>query len=1240
MHFKKLKVHGFKSFVDPAELMISSGITGVVGPNGCGKSNVIESLRWVMGEASAKRMRGGEMDDVIFGGSSTRPQRNSAEVTVYLDNTERRAPAAFNDADELEILRRIDRGQGSTYRINGKEVRARDVQLLFADLATGANSTAIVSQGRVGALIGAKPQDRRTLLEEAAGIRGLHSRRHEAELRLKAAESNLERLEDVIGALESQFGGLQRQARQANRYRKIAEQLRAQEAILLHLRWTEAQAKLDTARQRLTEAEALVNERTQMAAQGANLQAHAHDRMPKLREAEAEAAARLQSQVIAERQLQDEGERIAAQLTDLRQRLDQISSDMVREETLASDAIEALERLGAERKTIQEQQASEKSETDRLRLERDDADKSVAKEEAKLDELNEHVAAVEAQRGTLTRQIDDSRKRLAALDQRSQAIAAETETLNKRIAEAGDVEGAKAAVEAAEAALIEARQAAEQAEETRAAAETKASDSRTALSAADLALRQELDTARNQARDSVSAAERDARDSVSAAEKAARESVDAAERLRGRLAAEEAALSDLLAQDDDGGAPVLEEIQVAAGFETALGAALGDDLDAALDEEASRHWTDLGTLADAPSLPGGVDALAGQVKAPAALARRLSQIGVVADAETAIRLQKDLKVGQRLVSRDGGLWRWDGLRIRPGTATAAAKRLEQRNRLADVADALAKAERDLADAKASAESKVSAAKQSAEVALAAARQAAETLVANTDAQAEGKLDDLRGAADASAAALSEAAATATECRRAQQDAYDRAGSARSSLARLEQQVSESRSRLAALAGETDRIAAERDDAKEREESAQKAVAVLEDANILRERLARSRAALAELRARQVEKRSAFDRLEREAKARGERLNAILAEEQSWKTRSDGAARRQTDLKERHLAAGRELTSLEARPAEIAEQRSFLQSKIAELEEERKAAADKLAEAELAQRDMDHALKAAELSLAEARETRVRREAEVEQAEQAMATVTERVAEKLECAPEDALAQSGLAEDADLPDQADVEQRIERLSRERDNIGPVNLRAEQEAQELEEQIASMKTERDDLVAAISRLRQGINALNREGRERLLRAFEEVDTHFRQLFVELFGGGEAHLKLTESDDPLQAGLEIMASPPGKKMQILSLLSGGEQALTALALLFGVFLTNPAPICVLDEVDAPLDDTNVDRFCQMLDKIAKAGTTRFLVVTHHRMTMARVDRLFGVTMAERGVSQLVSVDLRQAERMREAG
>lgn len=1240
MHFKKLRVHGFKSFVDPVELLIEPGITGVVGPNGCGKSNVIESLRWVMGEASAKRMRGGEMDDVIFGGASSRPARNSAEVSVTLDNAGRLAPAAFNDTDELEITRRIDRGQGSTYRINGKDVRARDVQLLFADLATGANSTAIVSQGRVGALIGAKPQDRRTLLEEAAGIRGLHSRRHEAELRLKAAESNLERLEDVIGALESQFSGLQRQARQANRYRKIAEQLRAQEAILLHLRWREADEKLSAARAALTEAETVVTERTRAAAEGSNLQTRAHEILPKLREAEAEAAARLQAQVITEGQLESEAARVAEQLEELRARLDQIATDISREEVLAADAVDALARLKEEQGQISAQQAAEKGTTQTLRQERDDADKSVAGKEETLDSLTEHLAAVEAQRGTLLRQIDDAKARLDALAARQSAITEEAAGLDAKMAAAGDIDGLRDALAAAEQALADSRATAEQAEGNRAMAEEKANTARQKLSEGERAAQRDLDTVRNESRDKISTAERDARDRISHADRTARERVDEARRSLDGLLAEAKALRDVLAAEEEDGEPVLEQIQVSPGYETALGAALGDDLGAALDEAAARHWTNLGALSAAPSLPPGSSPLSGHVRAPAALARRLAQIGVVADAEEAIRLQGDLAVGQRLVSRDGGLWRWDGLRIRPGTPTAAARRLEQRNRLSDVEAQIGDAERTLNDARTAAETAVVEATQAAESAVGAAKTEAEAAIQQAEAAVEQRLATLRSEAEAGGQALAGIGIAATEARRNQQEAYDAAGKARDALAGLERSVAESRSRQASLHDEAARIVEDRAEAEDRVKSAEKALAVLEDPEALRARVAQTRTTLAELRARQVEKRSAFDRLEREARARGERLMAIEAEIQSWTSRADGAARRQKDLRERHLTAGRELTALEARPGEIESQRAFLRAKIEELEAERKQAADKLAEAELAQRDMDLALKQAETALAEAREARVRRESAVEQAMQTMTTVTERIREKLDCLPEEALGEAGLEAGADLPDMDDAERRIERLARERDNIGPVNLRAEQEAQELEEQIASMQAERDDLIAAINRLRQGIGALNREGRERLLRAFEEVDGHFRELFVKLFGGGEAHLKLTESDDPLQAGLEIMASPPGKKMQVLSLLSGGEQALTALALLFGVFLTNPAPICVLDEVDAPLDDSNVDRFCQMLDHIATAGTTRFLVVTHHRMTMARMDRLFGVTMAERGVSKLVSVDLRQAERMREAG
>ena len=408
---------------------------------------------------------------------------------------------------------------------------------------------------------------------------------------------------------------------------------------------------------------------------------------------------------------------------------------------------------------------------------------------------------------------------------------------------------------------------------------------------------------------------------------------------------------------------------------------------------------------------------------------------------------------------------------------------------------------------------------------------------------------------------------------------------------------------------------------------------------MREAVTALRTELAELRAQQAEQRSAHDGLVAESERRGERLLAIETEATSWRHRAAGAAERLADLVERRSTAEEEQLRLAARPDELDDQRASLMDQIAETEAKRNEAADRLATAETGQMEVDRALKAAEAALAEVREQQVRAEAQVERAERDRQAVVERVREKLAIAPENILVAAEIEEGETIPAADAAAARLERLTHERDGMGPVNLRAETEAAELQEQITTMQTERDDLLAAIARLRQGIGALNREGRERLMAAFAQVNEHFQELFARLFGGGSAHLTLTEEEDPLEAGLEIMASPPGKKLTSISLLSGGEQALTAVSLLFAVFLTNPAPICVLDEVDAPLDDSNVDRFCSLLNHLAHSGATRFLVVTHHRMSMARMDRLFGVTMGEPGVSQLVSVDLARAEEMRES-
>ena len=1148
LQFTKLRLTGFKSFVEPTELLIEPGMTGIVGPNGCGKSNLVEALRWVMGESSAKQMRGGEMDDVIFGGTADKPLRNIAEVVLEIDNSGRFAPPPFDDCDQLDVSRRIERAKGSAYRVNGKELRARDVQLLFADAATGARSAALVSQGQIGKLIAAKPADRRALLEEAAGISGLHSRRHEAELRLRGAETNLERVDDVLITLETQLQSLKKQARQATRYRNLSAHIRKSEATFFYLRWRAAEEALAQARQRLEEAEAAVSELTGRAADAATRQGEAAAALPDLRRSEAEVAAALQRLIIARDGLEAEEQRIESDRNSCRLRLEQIAADLNREQTLAADAESALARLKTDGERIEagcrgEQEAHEHAAA---------ALKQVVAEVETYDTarsgLTEQIAVHEARRTALARTAEELEGRRQRLSARAAEIIRQRAMVEAE--ETPDIASIEATVGEARAAVESARLDVETSESHRAAAADQSAAAVTAFQAAEGAVT--------------------------------------------RLRAEERALAEVVETGDtDQWTPMLDAVTVDPGMEIALAAALGDDLSAPADDSAPVHWRALPPTADPPPLPDGAQPLADFVRGPAALERRLSQVGVIADDADGKGLQPGLHQGQRLVTREGALWRWDGYAMSAGAVNAAAVRLEQRNRLAEVRRMLTEA----VDAAASAEKRAVIARDAAETAVNAAQAARGT----------------RQAADA---------------------AYEQA---REAHADARQRVTERTSRLTALTESETAIAAELAETETASAATHSELDALPDLAATKESMAAKRAELAELRALQVERQSALDGLLREAAARRRRLQAIAGEMDSWRNRHDAAGRQIEVFRSRQEAAEAEHRRLSVLPGEIAGKRQALLNEIDAVEQRRRVAADRLAAAETRLADADRTVKAAEGALLEARENRVRAEGAVEQAEQANNDVAERIAERLDVAPAQLAEVAGIKADDALPELEAEERRLERLRREREVMGPVNLRAEQESTELTEQMQSLDDQRRDLIEAIGKLRRGIAELDREGRERLLASFADVDRHFRELFMRLFGGGRAHLALTDSDDPLEAGLEIMASPPGKRLQVLSLLSGGEQALTALALIFAVFLTNPAPICVLDEVDAPLDDANVDRFCGLLTEMAEGGT-RFLVITHHRMTMARMDRLFGVTMAERGVSQLVSVDLQRAEELRQ--
>ena len=1162
MQVERLRLAGFKSFVEPAELAIGPGLTGIVGPNGCGKSNLVEALRWVMGEASPKRLRGGEMDDVIFAGSGGRPARNLAEVVLTIDNSAREAPFAYNESTAIEVARRITRGGGSAFRINGREVRARDVQLLFADAATGPHSGALVGQGRIGALIAAKPTERRLLLDEAAGTTGLYARRHEAELKLGAAEDNLARLDDLIRTLAAQIDTLKKQARQAQRYRRLGEQIRRTEARLLYASWRTATEEAEELAAQLRASERGLAAATEAALAHEHAREAAEEALPPLRMAQAAAAAAAQRITHAREALEQELSRVVAARTEAARRLEQVGADLEREAGHLADAEAALARLADERRELERAGAAAATAHTAASARVDAAAAELATAETGLQQMTEAYATAGARRGTLARQRRDLAERQSRLKVRLADNENQREMLLRATVPPAALAEAGATVAEAASAIDSARAAAASAAET-------------------LSARQE--------------AEAHAVD-------AARE----AERALTRLQAEAEALTRLLAPGvaDQADRPsVLSQLQVPPGFEAAIAALFDGELAAPVlssPEETAAHpaagWVELAPLA-AIALPAGAHPLAGEVGAPPALARRLARTGWVESPADGWRLQPLLEAGQRLVDRDGHLWRWDGLaRSTPGSA-ATAEQLRQRNRLAGLAEEIAVA------------------------AAQAARAGEEAATARSER-------DVAAAAD-------RAAVTALRT------AEEQLARARGAEAELARRGLAAETRLAGVAETIEKLAGEIAELAEETAGAEHSLTLLPDPVLARTALEAVRAEAGAARRRDSEARAFQGQLARDAEARRQRLAAIGGEDESWRKRRDAAAAQRRILTDRQAALAAEVAALTGRPAAIAGETEALAHSAATAAAARRVAEDALAEGETRLRQAGDAARQTNAAVAEAREQRARLQARSEGAFEGLTRLRAEIAERLDQTPEslaDLVAQDGDVDGAGAGDAGEFAARLDRLSRERDAMGPVNLLAEREEAEVAARLAGLDHERGDLTAAIARLRRGVATLNQEGRKRLLAAFDELNRHFGELFVRLFGGGKAELAWAGDDDPLEAGLDIMASPPGKRLEALSLLSGGEQALTALALIFAVFLTNPAPICVLDEVDAPLDDANVDCFCRLVADIADSTGTRFLLITHHRVTMARMDRLFGVTMAERGVSQLVSVDLARAAELRQ--
>jgi chromosome segregation protein len=855
MEFKKIQLNGFKSFADKTNFLIEEGLTGIVGPNGCGKSNIVESLRWVMGETSAKSMRGSGMEDVIFSGTSNKASKNIAEVSIDVDNKNNEGPVQYREVDQINVRRKIEKDKGSKFYINDKEVRARDAQMFFADLSTGAHSPSMISQGRIGALVTAKPTDRRAILEEAAGISGLHVRRHEAELRLGAAENNLKRADELRRQQEKQLANLQKQAEEATKYKTITEEIKKIEAGLYYLKLLEIDKEIKIENEINNEAEGEVDGFNNKISELEKLIKDATDKVSPLREKNIENLSRIQRLNLELQNLDEENTRLQDEIENIKKSIQTLDEDISRERGIIIDANSNEKRLKEEKADLIDID-SKYFETEKLSNEElEEAKRKLSKEQEAVDEVVNTIAD-----GTLNISIGPIKNVKNSIDRVKELI--DSNEINQAI---------------------------------------------TLLDRCNM----ELDNF----------------------------------------------LSDL----------------------------------------------------------------------------------------------KDEKSRGELLS-----------------VNEKSKNIKQ---------------------------------------------------------------------------LQEKYA----------DAYSKNQS-----------------------------------------------------------------------------------IKNESIKRNERIKTIETEIESWKNLLTNSEKMVSELTERRNKLTNQLTELDNQPKIQAERKGQISENLRISDKDKIDNDSVIEETDQKIESLRAQLNEIQEQSIQIRERKASSGATIEGLNKRKNDLLDRISSELSLTEENILENSNLNGIEELPNAVDQEDALDIKRQEREKLGSVNLKADEETSKYEEEIKKMEQDRSDLVTAIVKLKDSINELNQKGRERLIEAFEKVNRKFNEVYTKLFNGGNAKLELVDSDDPLEAGLEMLVSPPGKRLQSITLLSGGEQALTALSLIFAVFLTNPSPICVLDEVDAPLDDANVTRFCSLLEELIKITNTKFIIVTHHALTMSKMNRLYGVTMPEKGISQLVAVDLQKAESM----
>ena len=1141
MKFKSVRISGFKSFLEPTEILINDGLTGVVGPNGCGKSNIVEAVKWVMGENSARQMRGDEMDDIIFAGTSERPARNFAEVSIKLDNSERKAPANFNHLEEIEISRKIEREKGSIYRVNSKQVRARDIQLIFADNGTGARSSGIVSQGRIAQIIDATSEDRRIILEEAANIKGLHNRRHEAELKLNGANENLNRLMDIEQTYQDQLIELEKQGRKAARYRSVGDRLRKAEATLFLTLLNTAENEFNDFKKHLDIAKENVNKGQINVSKHTEAKQEILDELPEFKKLETKKITVLQSLNITKIRLEEEKSSAKTTLNNTLNQISQIETDIQREVEIKQDAKKTLLSLFTEEEKL-------KSESTNFLTKKTDALKLVKDLKAKTEEANTKLSTITSEIYSIKSDKSDLEKRISVLTDKiknsefqiSEFNSKEDEQLLKKNNQ--QLSKLKQILRNKNQNLLSNKQELIKLEEK----EVKLSD-------------QKSNTDQN----------------------------------FNVINAELNSLSSILGDDTLNKNSLEKSINNIGNLEKAIGSVLGETLLAPIHFDQNHflkntYWRNDLKTKFSTELPKGAIPIISEIKKNSILDIALIGVGIVKDEETAYDLQKNLSFGQALTTSKGGLWRWDGFVQPQGVQNSYSERLQQIAKLRLLQNKLpaVKKEQKIIESKID-ENQLGISKCKRDI-IELESQISELIKnSNTLELTNSKLD-----------------AKLLSSKVLLKEHLDITKISQKELVGLKNQLNNSINLPSLLADE---------------------LKIRNIADQCRNELADAMAS-----EQQIKTHESFQ---------ARNLMQIKNQSENWKKRENEASMRLMSLQDRLKKLKDDQKRLTSLPDDFEKREEDLNKQIDKAVQDKNIASDKLVHTETNLHNIEKLEREAEQKVSSFREEMIKIEASLNLARTKIQNIEARVFEKLRINTDKLLEIVGFNEKNNLNVSIELlERTVQRLINERESLGAVNLRAEEEMKEMKEKIETMSSERIDLELAIEKLRTGIFELNKEGRQRLKDSFNDVNKNFKDLFQKLFGGGDAELKLVGSEDPLKAGLEVLASPPGKKMQLLSLLSGGEQALTAISLIFSVFLCNPAPICILDEVDAPLDDTNVGRFCNLLNKIVAETNTYFMVVTHHRLTMAKMDRLFGVTMEQKGISRLVSVNLEEANRIRD--